>query len=119
MAQWQLKIDLSTEHKAYEDDTITEDKLGPLVATKLKEFRPEVEKAKFAGESYQGVTTILEMFDEITQAFSEADDIELYDQALEDLYDWGDFELDNDTVWGKKVAWIDTIGLSTRPTLPS
>lgn len=106
MAKWQRHLRMQPEWGQAQEDELTIQELAGVVAKRLRALRP------FAEEHIE------EKRDELAEEFewiakSPDADREDFDSWMEELYDWGDTRLDAD--WnGKKVCWIDAIGVRER-----
>jgi len=89
MAHWRNKIDISEEYKLYRDNKATTQEVGQMVAEKLLKLR----KAKL------GLIGDEDLEDIILRFQYECESIEDFDDVLEALYDWGDYD---------HTCWITT-----------
>jgi hypothetical protein len=113
MADWQLKIDISKEwDKSSEEETV--ENLIPLVdklLAELKRIKPVVDK-RFSDYT-DDLDEIIEGFEDIKNDLNACDpndypDYDVFNNVLQDLYNWGDIPLDNK--WPpKKLCWIGHI----------
>lgn len=101
MANWQRKIDISKVWKKCENDKSLFRELAKEISFKLNLLLP------FDNDLLDNDKNDLIMeFDEIVECPECT--IEDFDRIMQDLYDWGDTELDNE--WPRsKVCWIGTI----------
>ena len=93
MAQWVHELNFKDLWEAHDKESIS----LPIMA---KEVAKRIENAPF----YKKYENYLEM---IVEDFKEAKEVEDFDYALEQLYDWADMPLD-DKCNGKKMCWIRT-----------
>jgi len=114
MARWQFTLELGEFYHKYSPDgdgEITLSELAGKVAEKIKELAPRIIKLAKRRTIYWGLgeeleNEILPLFEEIAENCGD-DDIEDFNYAMEQLYDWADIKLDNE--WnGKRVCWVDT-----------
>lgn len=105
MADWQFTLDFHNFwHTLSVQDTTTE------VIIRLNELLIDIHN-HLGGSIYNDMADELEnniipLFEELQE--DEDDNVEHFDDALEQLYDWADASLDNQ--WGgKKMCWIKTI----------
>ena len=102
MANWQMKIDFSPAKVKYRSGEITINELSKVVVAALK---TNVKKAMWidAEMGQELEDDIIPLFEEV--ADFDTCDVEDFDNALENLYDWADTPLD-DRFGGKKMCWI-------------
>jgi oligoendopeptidase F len=94
MSQWQSRLDLKDLWKKRDEGSIS-----------IKELAQEVAKRIRKNKFYKKYEEVLE---EIAIAFEDCEeDVEEFDNILNDLYDWADIPLDNN-FGGKKICWIST-----------
>ena len=103
MANWQLRIDFSETTKSYRAGEITLQQLAREVARQLT---GKLEAAKRTGGDYarEELEIVRDLFEEI--ANDDTMSVDDYDNALEQLYDWGDTSLDG-KFGGMKMCWIE------------
>jgi hypothetical protein len=79
--------------------------LAATIAGRLRELRP------FSDENID--ETRINLAEEFEWLSGDPEtDTEDFDALMDALYDWGDIRLDDN--WnGKKVCWIDTIGITS------
>ncbi len=99
MAKWIYRLEIGDLHRRYEENTLSTERLGKEVAARLREHP--------AFKIYQ------EDLAWIVEKFEEVQEIEDYDDALEDLYDWADRDYEGHHTntpfhLRKKNMWIDT-----------
>jgi hypothetical protein len=86
MKQWKFAIKIGDLHAKARRGELTPNELGEAVAARLR-----------ASLAYK--TRFREPLEGIADQFGGADDLDEYDDVLEQLYDWGDVD---------KTCWIDT-----------
>lgn len=110
MANWQFTLELGDVY--HEGKEIHE--LAGIVAERVKALVAEVRSRRaltlIPKDTYEEMAdelenNILPMFEEVRDDASM--DVEDFDSAMEDLYDWADTSLDGK--WGgKKMCWVNT-----------
>ena len=109
MSKWQYKLDLKESREQYEKD----DNLFALCAAhvvKIKELIELVRKdhRKTIREMADSLENdVLPYFEEIAENPDSEYDVEDYDSALTNLYDWADTPLDRNWA-GMKMCWVET-----------
>jgi len=89
--RWQNRLDLIDLWKAQKEEKLTVPELAKAIAKRIRELR-----------CYEKEIFTLE---EIADRFEYCeDDVEEFDDILNDLYDWGDISIER---W-KKMCWIAT-----------
>jgi hypothetical protein len=108
MANWQFKLELGDAWQAYDEDKNVQ-KLAGTVAERIKALVPKIKDV--ITPTYRGMAGVLEkdilpMFEEIRD--DESMDVNDFDHALCNLYDWAYTSLDGR--WGgRKMCWVDTL----------
>jgi len=103
MAEWNSKLDLTDIW----DNYVGTGKMS------VQELALEISKRLAKLDINTSHIGIISKRDEICidfEYFSEDDNASVneFDYIMEDLYDWGDWRLDNKLFGGKKVCWIAT-----------
>lgn len=97
MAQWHSRIELQPEWNATKNGSMTVSQLATVIAKRLKETKPLTQTYLESRRLW-----LIEQFEEMGESDS---DVEEFDDLMEELYNWGDTDLDNN--WnGLKVCWI-------------
>jgi hypothetical protein len=100
MAQWQRKLKLKDVWNQVNEGRMTVQELAGVVVQRLGELED-------FGDEYvdDRKQEVLEMFESVAQIHDA--DVDDFDCAMENLYDWADMRLDNR--WnGKAVCWVET-----------
>lgn len=98
MAQWRSRIELQPEWDATKNGSMIVNQLATVIAKKIKETKP---LNQIYLESRR--LWLMEQFEEIGERSNL--DVEEFDDLMEELYNWGDTDLDGK--WnGEKVCWI-------------
>lgn len=111
MSEWTYTIDISEAFKKVQNGDIDIGELTKATLTELEKLKPKIK------DEY-----LLERFDEIITYFEDVFTIEieeplefvefyrqeLYDNAMEALYDWGDTILGYNEHMAIKMCWIQT-----------
>lgn len=119
MADWQFKLDLKDAWKKAQDDEINTIELSKVIVERIKALIVEIRGRsnsndvveKILAKSFPRMADVLEeevliLFEEIVD--TENDDVEAFDGAMSDLYDWADTRLDSH--WnGRKMCWVSTL----------
>ena len=112
MAKWQFTLELGDFYHLYGvdgDGEITLFELSQKVANKITELIPQLRKlhlTMICNDMADDLENdILPLFEEIAEI--EDEDVENFDYAMEQLYDWADTALD-DNWGGKKMCWVNT-----------
>ena len=90
MANWAHKLSIGDLYKKLADEAITYAEAGAKIAQRL-----ETLKAASSDLSYRHKGLLVD----ICQSFRAVSDVEEFDDAMEELYNWGDAE---------HACWIDT-----------
>jgi hypothetical protein len=102
MANWQYKINFRDESTGYEDGSVSIQGLAECVNKKILSIKDSV-SVRFPDE-VEDLLQVAELFSDISMDPDST--VEDFDNALEQLYDWGDTSLDNK--WnGRKLCWIE------------
>jgi len=101
MANWQMVIDFADIRHGYDKGVSIQD-VAKQSAEALKKYVPEAKRInREMGKELEN--EIIPLFEQVAE--NDQTDIEDYDDALSELYDWADTALDNN--WnGKKMAWV-------------
>ncbi|WP_374335442.1 hypothetical protein [Methyloversatilis sp.] len=107
MSQWQRTLDLQESWTKLTNHEIPIHVFAQEVAEKLRSFTPFNETSETSREAYVNY-----MVDEVATEFEniaeeESDDVEWFDFAMGQLYNWADTSLDNQ-FGGKKNCWVRT-----------
>jgi len=107
MADWQRTIDIKESWDMTCADAMPTHALAKEIAKKMRALEPLHEPKFNSTESW-----INHKLDDVAQEFEnfaeeESDDLEWFDHAMRELYDWADIALDN-KFGGKKNCWIKT-----------
>lgn len=116
MANWQFSLDLKDAWKKHDEGEMSIVDVAKAIATRGKglvvEIKVRADIAKRTDEEFSESLKdmartleqdILPMFEELVE--TENDDVEEFDNALEDLYDWADEPLG----FGRKMCWVSTV----------
>ena len=105
MANWQFELDFRSFWKKEEAPVF---EIAEKVSERINKLLPKIRKRS---EVYQDLADdleydILPLFDELVEFKSE--NVDDFDNALEQLYDWADTALDNE--WPlKRLCWVATV----------
>ena len=101
--QWKLGMDLSEIYTDYRDVDFYED------TDKVKELSRRISEKIKTFEYYKSESALHSIVESFENDGDYLDDIDEYDEILDELYDWGDIPtiLDGTTVKEKK-CWINT-----------
>ena len=99
MANWQYEIKIKTDK-----EDVTAIDFAKIAVKEINRILPGVRR-RYEDMADDLENNILPLFEEIIEA--NEDDDEMFDNALEYLYDWGDTALDN-LFGGKRMCWIET-----------
>lgn len=95
MANWKYKLNIKDEWQQSKAGKLDYNSLAKIIATKLDKF----------GTDDDDLTDIIVRFLEYAD---NGDDVEEFDDIMEQLYDWGDTLLDDSSWPHKKMCWIGT-----------
>jgi hypothetical protein len=102
MAGWQRKLDLRDVWNKVDTEELTVQELSTIVADRLEKLKAFDNEDNLNYEKS-------EFIDEFRDLAKDSNlNIDDFDCVLDRLYDWGDTQLDNKTLTGKKVCWIAT-----------
>jgi len=94
MAHWLHKLDLKDIWNKYNEE-MTIQEIGKEVSKRIKEL-----------ECYEAQIDILE---EIAEGFKYVEDVEEFDNWMNELYDWGDIQIGKKPgIIQNKMCWIAT-----------
>lgn len=96
MADWQRTLDLTPEWGRALDEEITIEQMARVTADRLEALEP------FGGDGVLDYERT-----DLAEQFRAVSDVEDFDGAMEELYDWADTRLD-DGFPGKKACWVKT-----------
>jgi len=124
MSKWQFILELGDFYHLYDPDGeggITIIELSQKVADRIKKLVIEIRgksertgKLKVKNMAFAETISdmaddlendILHLFEELVE--TENEDVNDFDYAMEQLYDWADVALDNDWA-GKRMCWVNT-----------
>jgi len=97
MANWKYKLDLKDIWGKYDTGEMTVNEIGVEIANRIKKL-----------PCYNDDDYFFEL-DDIATAFECVDNVEEFDYAMENLYNWGDIEWKpSKTIMKFKLCWIAT-----------
>lgn len=104
MANWKRNLEIAAEWKQAKNGEISIAKLADIIVQKLKTITKFVDQ-----DIEQEKEEIIEDFTDIANPESDVyNNTEVFDNAMERLYNWGDIPLDAE--WnGEKVCWIGVL----------
>lgn len=105
MTNWQRKLDLKEEWKEAENGIINPQKMGKIIAAKLRILPRFDNPWVFLDIRKEEIIADFE-------AMSEEDSWEDFDDILTDLYNWGDISIENEDdlvpfPLRKKCCWVE------------
>jgi len=80
--RWVMTLDISADRKQYDNEEISVEAFAKKVAAKIRELKPY--KMENEDWGYHELEYVEQKFE------WEVDDVDSFDDALSDLYDWGD-----------------------------
>lgn len=95
MAIWTHKLELKDLHQSFDNDEISIEDVADGVVNRINALMPSI-PPYLQGELRN-----------IRDDFAVVNDVESYDEALNDLYDWADTSLDG-KFGGRKLCWVNT-----------
>lgn len=107
MSQWQRTLDLQESWVKAVNDELPVHVLAKEIAEKLRALKPLVEPGEDSQESWANfkLDDVAREFENIAE--EESDDVQWFDFAMSELYDWANISLDNQ-FGGKKNCWVRT-----------
>jgi hypothetical protein len=108
MADWQIEINLSD---VFDDDNFApiQEKGKQTAEILLKSIVKVKEHELFDEDDIEFLENLADQFKLINSEDDEYSGIDEFDNLMDELYDWGDYPLDDNFGWySKKRAWINT-----------
>jgi len=98
MANWQSTLNIANDWQKCQRNEITLIELSKVIASKLEKIR-DLDNQEI-NEEKECLITEFKLF--------EGDSRDDFDELMEQLYNWGDILLDNNSWPRKRVCWIKT-----------
>ena len=107
MSDWQRTLDIHDSWVKVVNDELPVHALAKEIAEKLRALKPLVEPGANSQENWVNckLDDVACEFENIAE--EESDDVQWFDFAMSELYDWGNISLDNQ-FGGKKNCWVRT-----------
>lgn len=103
MANWQNRLELKDLWKHHEEGTKTVQEIAKEIAKRLEKLQKKLEKSKELKEYGYELDDIIATFEFCNE------DVEEFDQCLDDLYNWADTPLPTKKgMMQRKLCWIAT-----------
>ena len=117
MSAWQFNLNAKDFYHKYDngkDDELSLQELAAKMAESIKALLEEIRAKKgmkasiyqFSDMADELENNVLPLFEEIAE--SEDMDVDDFDNAMSDLYDWADTPLDENFA-GAKMCWVATL----------
>jgi hypothetical protein len=106
MTDWRFKIDVAESFQKAKTGEVSRQQLAAEIVAQLKPI------AKAMGSSDAGLQDIIDEFEWLAGA--KEVEVDAFDSALEELFDWGDTPL-NDSWPRRRMCWINVAFLSAAP----
>ena len=102
MSNWQFELDFIDLWASFKEDKLTSSQVGIEVAKKLRTLLPKLRKG-LLNQDY------IKELDNIAIGFDNIEDMEDFDNVLEQLYDWADTSLPTPKgQMQRNICWIKT-----------
>ena len=111
MSEWRNKIDISEAFEKAQNGEIDIGELTKITLTKLEKLKSKIKDEYMLERLDEIILYFEDVFTievEEPLEFVEFDRQELFDNALEALYDWGDTTIGHNDCMSIKMCWINT-----------